>query len=230
MTVRLLVILGFFVASTVMSGGAAYASLITTTAPGDLMFEYLGGEAGPSLLEFGIGTPESSSSLADRNMVFVIDYYRSPTPQPIVNNGYFGSGSQLDFYNLSNYNGNLFSFSSRLLSSPRNSDLATFTDTDNSLRLGGSVVESIGSNMWILHLDDAWSYMYDDDDNEMLIKVWIAPTAGIPEPNTWLLLMAGLSILLCQPWLRTAIKIATSAPSKQQPCRQVLSGAGQGRY
>lgn len=199
MTVRLLAILGFFVASTVMTGGFANASLITTTAPGDLMFEYLGGEAGPSLQEFGIGTPEPLSSLADREMVFVIDYYHSQTPQPVVNKGYFGSGSQLDFYNLSNYNGNLFSFSNRLLGFPTSSDLATFTDTDNSLRLGGGVVESIGSNMWILHLDDAWSYMYDDDDNEMLIKVWIAPTASIPEPKTWMLLIAGIVAFLCRP-------------------------------
>jgi hypothetical protein len=47
------------------------------------------GEAGPSLQEFGIGTLGESSSLADRNMVFVVDYRLPPVLVPIVNKGYF---------------------------------------------------------------------------------------------------------------------------------------------
>jgi len=161
----------WLVAAYLLACSAAHASLITTSAPGDLMFAYLGGEAGPSLQEFGIGTPAEASLLADRNLVFVIDYRLPPVVVPIINKGYFWAGSELDFYNLSDYNGNLFAFSSRLVSGALQPDLAVFTDRDNSLHLGGGVVQSVGDNAWILHLDDAWSYAYDDDDNEMIIKV-----------------------------------------------------------
>lgn len=174
---RLFAIVAIVGAFNLLVCGQANASLITTSASGDLKFEYLGGEAGPSLQEFGIGTPAPDSLPIDRNSVWVIDYYHSPVPLPIANKGYFLQGSQFDFYNLSNYNGNLFAFSSRLSNSPTQADLATFTDSDNSLRLGGGVVENIGDNAWILHLDDAWSYMYDDDDNEMIIKVWVDQSA-----------------------------------------------------
>lgn len=175
--------------------GTANASLITTSASDNLMFEYLGGEAGASIQEFGLGTPAENSSIADRNVVFVIDYYNPPASLPLVNKGYFWAGSDLDFYNLSDYLGDLYAFSSRLTSAvPTQADIAVFTDTDNSLNQGGSVVESVGDNQWILHLDDAWSYRFDDDDNEMIIKLWIDQSAAapvsVPEPATWAMLAA----------------------------------------
>lgn len=67
-----------------------------------------------------------------------------------------------------------------------------FTDIDNSLGLGGSVVEVIGLDRWTLQLDDAASYMFDDDDNEMIIKVNVNP---VPEPSTILLFFAGALFL-----------------------------------
>lgn len=181
--------------------GITDASLITTTTSGDLMFEYLGGEAGPSLQEFGLGTPNINSALSQRNMIFQIDYRNATvTPSVTVNKGYFVSGSQLSFYNLSDYNGNLYAFSSSLSGSPSSSDLSVFSDTNNSLGLGGSIVENIGFNNWVLHMDDAWSYMYDDDDNEMLIRVWVdqsasPPATPVPEPATMLLFGSGFAAL-----------------------------------
>lgn len=61
-------------------------------------------------------------------------------------------------------------------------------------------MENIGFNNWVLHMDDAWSYMYDDDDNEMLIRVWVDQSASPPEtpvpiPGTILLLGPGLAVL-----------------------------------
>ena len=174
--------------------GTANAGLITTSASGNLMFEYLGGEAGPSVQEFGLGTPAENSSIGDRNTVFVVDYNRPVAPLPLVNKGYFWAGSELDFYNLSDYLGDLYAFSSRLAAVPTQADIAVFTDTDNSLNMGGSVVENVGDNQWILHLDDAWSYRFDDDDNEMIIKVWLDKSAvapvSVPEPGTWGVLAA----------------------------------------
>lgn len=163
-----------------LASNFAHSSLITTTKSGDLMFEYLRGEAGPSVQEFGLGTPNADSTLADRNMVFAIDYNRAVVPPPVVNKGYYWTGSSLDFYNLSDYLGNLFAFSSDLAASPTAADRAVFTDTDNSLGLGGSVIETIGDNDWILHLDDAWSYRFDDDDNELVLRVWVDTSAAAP--------------------------------------------------
>lgn len=188
----------------------ANASLITTSASGNLMFEYLGGEAGASIQEFGLGTPAVGSSVGDRNTVFVIDYHNPPAPLPLVNKGYFWSGSQLDFYNLSDWNGDLYAFSSGLMSAPTQADIAAFTDTDNSLHLGGSVVESVGDNQWILHLDDAWSYLVDDDDNEIIIKVWIdqsaEPPVSVPEPAMWAMLVAASLAGLATRWQRRLTK------------------------
>lgn len=196
---QLIGLFAIFGATFLLALSDASASLISTTVSGDLKFEYLGGEAGPSIQEFGIGTPNAESSSSDRNAVFIIDYYHPRPVLQIVNKGYFWQGSQLDFYNLSNYNGNQFAFSSRLSTTPTLADRTTFSDTDNSLNLGGSVVENIGGNAWILHLDDAWSYMYDDDDNELIIKVWIdqsaTPPSNISEPSVLLLLAAGLICL-----------------------------------
>ena len=189
----------FISLSVLIMTGQSHAAFITTSAAGNLMFEYLGGSAGPSLQEFGLGTPDIDSVVSERSMIFTINYRSNfVTPSSIVNMGYFYSGSQLDFYNISDYNGNLYAFSSRIGSSPTLQDQAVFKDTDNSLRLGGSAVEVLGTNAWIFHLDDAWSYMYDDDDNEMLIKVYVDPSAvppmiPIPEPAAALLFCIGLA-------------------------------------
>lgn len=179
--------------------GAAQGALLTTQISGNLMFEYIGGEAGPSLQEFGLGTPATGSTLADRNMVFQIDYRANATvfPSKVVSMGYFYAGSKLDFYNLSDWSGNLYGYSSRLSLSPTPSDLAVFSDTDNSLGFGGSIVRNLGIDSWVLYLDDAWSYSVDDDDNEMIIKVWvdqsaIPPKTMVPIPQAMWLLGSGL--------------------------------------
>lgn len=72
------------------------------------------------------------------------------------------------------------------LGTPSTADLEVFRDRDNSLGLGGSIVETVGLDHWVLHLDDAASV--DDDDNEMIIDVRVRP---VPEPATLTLLVAG---------------------------------------
>lgn len=204
-----------FVLVLLVGFGPANASLITTSASGNLMFEYLGGEAGASIQEFGLGTPAVGSSIGDRDTVFVINYHNQPAVLPLVNKGYFWSGSQLDFYNLSDYLGDLYAFSSGLMATPTQADIAVFTDTNNSLNLGGSVVEGVGDNQWILHLDDAWSYLFDDDDNEMIIRVWIdqsaEPPLSVPEPATWAMLVAASLAGMAAFWQRRLTKPTSRA-------------------
>jgi hypothetical protein len=53
--------------------------------------------------------------------------------------------------------------------------IVAFTDTDNSLGMGGSITQQTSSTTWLLHLDDALSYQVDDDDNDVLMQIRIAP-------------------------------------------------------
>jgi PEP-CTERM motif-containing protein len=71
--------------------------------------------------------------------------------------------------------------------------LVAFSDIDNSLHLGGSVIQRNSGNAWILHLDNALSYLVDDDDNDVRIRLTITskPVMMAPEPSTWILLLSG---------------------------------------
>lgn len=35
----------------------------------------------------------------------------------------------------------------------------------------------LSSTTWLIHLDDALSYLYDDDDNDVLVQVRVAPSS-----------------------------------------------------
>ena len=174
----------------------AHALLVTTT-PGDLIFEFLDGKGGTSTQEFGLGTPSTSSTIAERDVIFLVELasetVASVSPTSIVNFGFFDAGSVLDFYNVSSFGGTFFAFSSSLGGSPTARDLVVFTDTNNSLGFGGSAVEIVGIDNWILHLDDAAS-LSNDDDNELIISVRVVPSA-VPEPGTGLLVAFGLAAL-----------------------------------
>jgi hypothetical protein len=173
---------------------APAASLLTTTTPGYLIFEAIEGHGDTSNQEFGLGTPPIGAPANQRQIIFTIhlrdeqiDYV---TPSNIVNMGFFPAGSALDFYNISDYRGEHWAFSSTLDSSPSASDLEVFRDRNNSLGFEGSVVEVVGLDHWILHLDDAGSI--DDDDNEMILRVRVEP---VPEPSGTTLFVVGFAFL-----------------------------------
>ena len=175
---------------------SAGAPLLVTATDGHLVFTAVEGHGATSNLEFGVGTPATNSTPADRTSVFTIhlvnEQIGSVTPSRKVDLGFFAAGSALDFYNLSDFAGVGWAFSRNLDSSPSAADLEVFTDRDNSLGFGGSVVEVLGVDDWILHLDDAASG--DDDDNEMLIHVRVQ---DVPEPlSLTLVVMAGAGFVL----------------------------------
>ena len=176
-------------------------ALLITSQPGNLIIEALAGHGATSNQEFGLGTPSISSTAAERDVIFTIhlvnEQIGSVTPSPIVDKGFLAAGTVLDFYNISDFGGLHFAFSSTLGLSPSPSDLVVFTDIDNSLGFGGSVVETIGIDDWVLHLDDAASICCDDDDNEMIIRVRIEPAViNIPEPASFGMFAAGLVMLI----------------------------------
>src|SRR5262245_4018112 len=173
------------------------APLLVTSTSGELFFQVLEGHGATSNQEFGIGTPATNSLPSDRTIVFTIHLVNenvgSVTPSAVVNMGFFSAGSALNFYNLSDFGGPHWAFSEHLGSSPSFADLEAFTDRNGSLGLGGSVVETLGTDDWILHLDDAASS--DDDDNEMVIRIRVG-SASVPEPSIVALLMIGCGLAI----------------------------------
>jgi hypothetical protein len=188
--------LGVFLVLLTIPNESLAGSLLTTTTDGHLVFEAIEGHGATSTQEFGLGTPAMDSTPSERQRIFTIhlvnEQIESVTPTPIVDMGFFPAGTALDFYNLSDFNGVHWAFSEHLGSNPSAPDLEVFADRDNSLGFGQSVVEILGVDEWILHLDDAASV--DDDDNEMVIRVRVE---RVPEPSVLLLVVLagpGLSL------------------------------------
>jgi hypothetical protein len=176
-------------------------ALLTTTASGNLAFEVIEGHGGTSNQELGLGTPPVGTPESGRDRIFTIhlvnENVASVSPSALVDKGFVPAGTVLNFYNLSDYNGIHWAYSSTLISSPSFADLEVFTDRNNSLSFGGSAVEVLGPNDWMLHLDDAASS--DDDDSEMVIRVLVTPSSAVPEPSAavlTLVLLGALSLML----------------------------------
>lgn len=146
-------------------------ALVTLPVDGILQFEVLEGHGASSTQEFGFGTPATSTVPHERQILFTISLVNEAVfnvlPAFVVNAGFFAGGTNLDFYNLSNFGGSpSWAYSSHLTGSPTFADLEVFTDRNNSLGFGGSAVEQINANTWVLRLDDAAST--DGDNNEMV--------------------------------------------------------------
>lgn len=60
--------------------------------------------------------------------------------------------------------------------------LVSFTDMDNSLGWGGSVLQTMGTNIWVLHLNDAAHYTLGSEEaNNILVQIRLEPS-GPPGP------------------------------------------------
>ena len=63
--------------------------------------------------------------------------------------------------------------------------IVSFTDVNNDLGLGGSVIEPTGPNTWLMHLNDASRYTLSSKEaNNVLIQLRLAPGAKVPAPPT----------------------------------------------
>jgi len=164
------------------------------------MFEFISSSAGGQMSEFGLGTPSTLSTITDRDAIFVINTSNNTaSPSKIVNKGYYWASSQLDFYNRDEFSNPFkWAFSSTLTTSPSFEDLEVFTDRNNNKGWGGSIIQTISTDSWRLYMDDASSV--DDDDNDIVIKVWVdtnaIPPALVPIPGAVWLLGSGLAGLI----------------------------------
>lgn len=74
--------------------------------------------------------------------------------------------------------------------------IVAFSDTHDSLGLGGSIIEQTGPDTWVFNLDDALSYLVDDDNNDLLIELQISPAvSSTPEPGSAVLLLSGCAFI-----------------------------------
>jgi hypothetical protein len=132
---------------------------------GTLYFQQKGGSAGATT-EFGIGTSSAN----------FLKYYsglpNNPDPVGEVLVGSFTKGTVINFGMFTQYvsqSGWAFSSGSTRAS------VVAFSDVDNSLGMGGKILQKTSPTTWLLHLDDALSYLFDDDDNDVLMQIRIVP-------------------------------------------------------
>jgi hypothetical protein len=150
---------------------------------GYVSFQFIGGSAG-GITQFGLGTSPS-------NFVSLLTGLpNNPSSMAIINAGYFTAGSIVQmgmFTTFAGMSGWAFS------SGTDQASIVAFSDTHDTLGLGGSIYQQTGPNTWVLHLDDALSYLYDDDNNDVLLKMRITskPVATTPEPASGVLLLTG---------------------------------------
>lgn len=154
---------------------------------GYLSIQFVGGEAG-GVTTFGLGTSPS-------NFVALFSGLpNSPSSLSPINVGFFAAGVTIHFGMFTTFGGSSgWAFSN----GTDQASLVAFSDIDNSLGLGGSIIQQTSGNTWVLHLDDALSYLVDDDDNDVRIRLQITdkPVSTVAEPSTWLLLLSGSALV-----------------------------------
>lgn len=163
----------------------AFANFFTVPFKAAVYMQALGGDAG-AITEFGLHRIRGNVFTP----IFTGLPY-APEPSGEVALGIFEAGAALDFYQRSEFGGTYWAYSSA--SDP--ASLVAFTDTTNMLGQGGSVVVPFGPDTWVLFLDDAPSYLFDDDNNDLFIQVRLA---AVPEPGLLTLAISG-----CLAWAMT---------------------------
>jgi hypothetical protein len=137
---------------------------------GDLYVEAMGGGAGGTS-SFGLGTSPTDF------VPLITGLPNLPNPTGEVLAGFFSVGTSINFGIYTSFGGNGWAFSN----GTDKAAIESFTDRNNSLGLGGSVIQTTGTYAWLLHLDDALSS--DDDDDDLLIQLRIQPVTAVPDPS-----------------------------------------------
>jgi uncharacterized protein (TIGR03437 family) len=147
-----------------------YAESFVAPVSGNLYCKSVGGSAG-SVSVFGLGTSEASFSPLIRGLP------SQPNPVNEVFIRAVNAGQTVHFGIQTVFNNRAFWAFSNFTDQ---ASTVSFSDTKNTLGLGGRVIESIGANRWRMRLDDAASYQFDDDNNDILIELRLEPSSGPP--------------------------------------------------
>ncbi len=139
----------------------------TVPVNGRLFLQPMGGEASADT-EFGI------VASSGKRIPFFTGLPNNPHPNTSVSAGLFTTSDEVHFYELTTFfNSTQFAFSD----GTDFPSLEAFSDRDNSLGMGGCIIEQTGPLTWLLHLDDAFSS--DDDDNDVLIQIHLEPAVSV---------------------------------------------------
>ena len=126
-----------------------------------------GGYAAAST-EFGSGTWPTN---------FVLDYSgmpNDPNPTGQVLVGSFTAGTIVNFGMFTQYGSQSgWAFSDEV--GANQAALISFADLSNALGLNHSITQQTSSTTWVLWLDDAVSYLYDDDNNDVIMEIILVP-------------------------------------------------------
>ncbi len=165
--------------------GAATGPFFTMPQSGQLFAKFDHGGAGAAS-EFGLGTSPAN------HVAYLTGLPNSPNTTGEVLLGSFSAGQEIPFSMKTDFFGIYWAFSTDALTDPAVYQ-EVWTDRNNSLGFGGSAVQNLGNDQWLLWLDDAASG--DDDDDDLVIRVRVAP---VPEPAT-----AGLLLIpVCTTMIR----------------------------
>jgi hypothetical protein len=132
---------------------------------GDVYLLQMGGNAAATTT-FGVGTSP------DDFTPYYTGLPNNPDPTGEVFIGHFTQGTTLNFGMYTTYGeqeGWAFSVDNDLAS------VISFSDPDDNLNMNGSIIKQTGEYTWLMYLDDALSYLYDDDDDDVLMQIRIAP-------------------------------------------------------
>jgi hypothetical protein len=126
-----------------------------------MYLQQVGGSAGGNTT-FGTGTGPSN----------FVAYYtglpNNPNPTGQVLVGSFTAGTMVNFGMDTTFGGQSgWAFSTGMGQPSR----IAFADLSNGLGMDHGITEQTSSTTWVLHLDDALSYLIDDDNNDVLMEI-----------------------------------------------------------
>jgi len=120
----------------------------------------VGGSAGATS-EVGLGTTP------DNFRPFIWGLPREITDE-VVELGKFREGESIPLAIKSNFSGDHYAF----MGGQDRESITAFTDKDGSLEEHGKqLIEPVGER-FLMHLDDAASFSFDDNDQDLLVEIW----------------------------------------------------------
>jgi hypothetical protein len=142
-------------------GSAWITQTFVMPVTGSLYLQQEGGSAAATTT-FGLGTSPSN----------FVAYYtglpNSPSPTGQLLAGTFTAGTLVNFGMYTTFGSQSgWAFST----GTDQASLVSFADLSNSLGMDHGITQQTSSTTWLLHLDDALSYLYDDDNNDVLMQL-----------------------------------------------------------